>query len=58
MTLPAVPRRRPVLVPRGSPTVDPDHQTQRAHAAAEAAYGPRSRCPPIQSLADRLLASE
>jgi hypothetical protein len=31
MTLPPVPRRRPDLVPRGSPTVVPDPQTQRAH---------------------------
>jgi len=31
MTVPPVSRRRPALVPRGSPTVVSNRQTQRAH---------------------------
>jgi hypothetical protein len=45
MTLPPVPRRRPDLVPRGYPTVDPDHQTQRAHPC-RCPCGAPAGCPP------------
>jgi hypothetical protein len=43
MPVPPVPRRRLVLVPRRSPTVVPDHQTQRAHPCRCPCGAP---CPP------------
>jgi hypothetical protein len=47
MTLPAVPRRRPVLVPRGSPTVVPKPQTQRAHPCRCPCRAPARRPPNV-----------
>ena len=52
MTVPPVPRRRPALVPRGSPTVVPDPQTQRAHPCRFPSGKPAER-PPGEAAAVR-----
>jgi hypothetical protein len=45
MTVPPVPRRRPAVVPRGSPTVVPHRQTQRAHPCRCPCGAPAGRPP-------------